>query len=130
MGRIGARRTGSWQGALKPPRGGHRTGSRTNRADEGATVEELIPIFMFMCIAGVLILRPISKKLGVLIEAFARERMVPHESPARGVDEAHLLRITAALERLNTRIDLIDDRIGFMEQLVDDRSSRRHRITG
>ena len=93
-------------------------------------MEELIPIFMFMCIAGVLILRPISKKLGVLIEAFARDRMPVQASPVRAVDDAHLIRITAALERLNTRIDLIDDRIGFMEQLVDDRSSRRHRITG
>jgi hypothetical protein len=92
-------------------------------------VEELIPIFMFMCIAGVLVLRPISKKLGVLIEAFARERMASQE-PSRTLDDAHILRITAALERLNTRIDLIDDRIGFMEQLIDDRSARRRRVTG
>lgn len=91
-------------------------------------MEELIPIFMFMCIAGVLILRPISKKLGVLIEAFARERLAT-QAPVRSLDDAHMLRITAALERLNTRIDLIDDRIGFMEQLVDDRATRR-RVTG
>jgi hypothetical protein len=88
-------------------------------------MEALIPIVLFMSIAGVMILRPISKKLGLLLEAMARERS-PH--PARGLDEVHLERITAALERLNNRLDLVDDRVAFMERLTEERPRRR--LTG
>lgn len=91
-------------------------------------VEELIPIFLFLCIAGVLILRPVTKKLGLLIEALAEERKAQARGPA-ALDEAHLERITVALERLNTRIDRVDDRMNFMEHLVEDRK-RRQRLTG
>jgi hypothetical protein len=88
--------------------------------------EELIPIFMFMCIAGVLILRPLTKKLGLLVEALAKERMASvRPASASGLEEAQLERITVALERLNTRIDLIDDRISFTERLVETRPRTR-----
>ncbi len=90
--------------------------------------EELIPIFFFMCVAGVLILRPVTKKLGLLIEAMARERM-PRERMAQGLNDSQLERITLALERLNDRIDRVDDRMSFMERLVEDRN-RRQRLTG
>jgi hypothetical protein len=88
-------------------------------------MEELIPIVMFLCIAGVLVLRPISKKLGLLLEALAKERMA---APQRNLDDVQLDRITAALERLNNRLDLVDDRVAFMERLVEERP--RHRLTG
>lgn len=93
-------------------------------------MEELIPIFLFACIAVVLILRPVTKKLGLLIEALAKERMAHAGSrgmPA-GLDEAQVERITSALERLNSRIDLIDDRMVFVERLVERRPARR--LTG
>lgn len=90
-------------------------------------MEQLIPIFLFMVIGGVLILRPISKKLGLLIEALARERMA-RTPPEQGIDEAQLIRVTAALDRLNSRMDHIDDRIGFMERLIEERP--RSRLTG
>lgn len=90
-------------------------------------MEMLIPIVLFICIAGVLILRPISKKLGVLLEALAKER-VARVTPGRPLDEAQLDRVTTALERLNNRLDLIDDRMSFMERLIEDRP--RHRLTG
>lgn len=93
-------------------------------------MEELIPIFMFMCIAGVLILRPVTKKLGLLIEAMARERM-PVASPRHSVaamDDAQVERIATALDRLNSRIDLMDDRMAFVERLVESRP--RQRLTG
>jgi hypothetical protein len=90
-------------------------------------MEEFIPIVLFMCIAGVLILRPVTKRLGLLLEALAKERMVG-PSPARALDEAQLERITHALDRLNNRLDLVDDRVAFMERLVEDRPRRR--LTG
>lgn len=92
-------------------------------------MEELIPIFLFMCIAGVLVLRPVTKKLGLLIEAMARERMGQSRPAGGELTEAQLERITAALERLNDRIDRVDDRMSFMERLVEDRN-RRQRLTG
>lgn len=92
-------------------------------------MEELIPIFLFMCVAGVLILRPVTKKLGLLIEAMAKERMSQSHGVRAGLDETQLERITVALERLNTRIDRVDDRMNFMEHLVEDRN-RRQRLTG
>lgn len=90
-------------------------------------MEELIPIVLFACIAGVLILRPFTKKLGLLLEALARERMSQAQAPNR-MDEMQLERVTVALERLNARIDRVDDRVAFMERLVEDRP--RQRLTG
>lgn len=90
-------------------------------------MEELVPIILFMSIAGVLILRPVTKKLGLLLEAFARERMGQAGRPA-ALDEAQIERITIALDRLNNRLDLVDDRITFMERLVEERPRRR--LTG
>ena len=92
-------------------------------------MEELIPIVLFMAIASVMILRPVTKKLGLLIEAIAEDRKARAARVSAGLDEAQLERITIALERLNTRIDRVDDRIGFMERLVDERP-RRTRLTG
>ncbi len=88
-------------------------------------MEELIPIVLFLCIAGVLILRPISKKLGLLLEAMARERTT---APQRTIPEVQIERITSSLERLNNRLDLVDDRVAFMERLVEERPHRR--LTG
>ncbi|MBW3554953.1 MAG: hypothetical protein KY466_15715 [Gemmatimonadetes bacterium] len=93
-------------------------------------MEEFIPMFLFMCIAGVLILRPVTKKLGLLIEALAKERMAgvaPRSTPA-ALEDAQVERIASALDRLNSRIDLLDDRMGFVERLVESRP--RQRLTG
>ena len=91
-------------------------------------MEELIPIFFFIVVGGVLIMRPVTKKLGLLIEALAKERIARTTPEPAGLDQAQLLRLTSALERLNNRMDHIDDRIGFMERLVEDRP--RSRLTG
>lgn len=96
-------------------------------------MEEFIPIFMFMCIAGVLILRPVTKKLGLLIEALAKERLAgvhARDISSGGLSETHVERMANALDRLNSRIDHIDDRIGFMERLMESRPTSRQRITG
>jgi hypothetical protein len=90
-------------------------------------MDELVPIFLFMCIAGVLILRPLTKRLGLLLEALAKDRLAPARS-VRAVEEAHLDQITTALERLNNRLDLVDDRLTFMERLTEERPRRR--LTG
>lgn len=89
-------------------------------------MENLIPIVLFMCVAGVLILRPVTKKLGLLIEAMAKERL---GSADRRPEEPHLSRVAASLDQLNSRLDLLDDRINFVERLVETRP-RHQRLTG
>jgi hypothetical protein len=97
-------------------------------------MELLVPIFLFLCIAGVLILRPISKKLGLLIEALAKERLADSGAGSgsragrAGLDAAQIDRVTTALEQLNTRLDLVDDRMAFMERLMESRPTQR--LTG
>lgn len=78
-------------------------------------MEELIPITFFISIAAVLILRPVTKRLGMLIEAVAREKDAAR-APARQ-DE----RVIALLEGMNRRLDLMEDRIEFTERLVSAR---------
>jgi hypothetical protein len=88
-------------------------------------MEMLVPIVLFLSIAGVLILRPVSKKLGLFIEALAKERTAP---PRTELADAHVERITIALEQLNSRLDLVDDRVAFVERLLEERPRRR--LTG
>ena len=84
-------------------------------------MEELIPITMFMCIAAVMILRPISKKMGALLEAMTRERLQqPASSPAT---DAQLNRVTTLLEQITRRQELLEERLDFTERLIS--SSRR-----
>lgn len=90
-------------------------------------MEALVPIFLFVCIAGVLILRPVSKKLGLLLEALAKERMAAPRA-VRPAEEDHLDQVAVALERLNNRLERMEDRVNFMERLVEDRPHRR--LTG
>jgi hypothetical protein len=78
-------------------------------------VEILIPISFFMSVAAVLILRPISKKLGGLVEATARERaQPPAEDPASA-------RTALILEHMLKRLDTIEERLDFTERLVGNR---------
>lgn len=57
-------------------------------------MEELVPITMFMCIAAVMILRPISTRVGKLLEAMTQERL-RQAQPQR--DDVQLARATLLL---------------------------------
>lgn len=90
-------------------------------------MDNLVPIVMFLCIAAVLVLRPITRPLGRLLDAMARNRREDRSARAGGstnapLDERHLERVTDLLERLNSRIDMVEDRMQFLERLLD----RRH----
>jgi hypothetical protein len=79
-------------------------------------VEALIPISMFMCIAAVMILRPITKKIGGLLEVMTRDR-----SQVRS-DDAGNARIAALMEHMTRRLDHIEERLDFTERLVSTRN--------
>lgn len=84
-------------------------------------MEELIPITMFMCVAAVLILRPLTKKLGVLLEAMTRERT------HAGVEDTNTARIIGLMEHMNRRLDQIEERLDFTERLVSSRAPSMRR---
>ncbi len=65
-------------------------------------------------------LRPITKPLGRYLESLARERAGSGE---RGLRDRDLERVTELLDRLNTRIDMLEDRMQFAERLAE--GSRR-----
>ncbi len=75
-------------------------------------MEELIPITMFLCIAAVAILRPISRRVGGLLEVMTRERQ------QHGTDAAELARIRVLMEHVVKRVDLMEERLDFTERLV------------
>lgn len=83
-------------------------------------MEELIPITMFMCIAAVMILRPISTRVGKLLEAITQERL-RQAQPVR--DDAQLARAAMLLEQVARRLELVEERLDFTERLVS--SGRR-----
>lgn len=89
-------------------------------------MEELVPIAFFFSIAAVMILRPITKRLGLLLEALARERqgMGNGAAATRPTDDRTLARVASALEQLNTRLELLEDRMEFVERLSDGRGER------
>jgi hypothetical protein len=80
-------------------------------------VEELIPITMFMCIATVMILRPISTKVGALLEAITRERM-QRQAPSATAGDPQLARVTTLLEQLVRRQEQLEERLDFTERLL------------
>ena len=76
---------------------------------------------MFMSIAAVMILRPITKKLGGLLEAISADR-----NQARTQDTTSA-RTIALLEHINRRLDLIEERVDFTERLVSTRNAEPRR---
>jgi hypothetical protein len=70
---------------------------------------DLVAITFFLSVAGVIILRPITKRLG---EYLLKARL---ERGGGRLEEPELARIRGLLERMNGRLDLREDRIDFTE---------------
>lgn len=79
-------------------------------------MEELIPMTLFVCVSMVLILRPISKRVGALLEAMTRERL-QQPAPVAAADP-QLNRIANILEHIGKRMDVMEERLDFTERLV------------
>lgn len=75
-------------------------------------MEFLVPIVLFLCVTAVLVLRPLSKNVGRLLEEMARQRA----QPALTESDAAALRQT--LENLAKRLELMEDRLDFTERLL------------
>lgn len=79
-------------------------------------MEEMIPIVMFMCIAAVAILRPLTSRAGKLLEAMARERTAA--ARPSGVEDADSARLRSLVEHISRRLDLMEERLDFTERLL------------
>lgn len=84
-------------------------------------MEALVPITLFLCITAVAILRPISKRIGGLLEVMTRERSQKQSADS----ELNAARTTLVLEQLSHRLELIEERLDFTERLMNAPDRRR-----
>ena len=72
-------------------------------------------------VGGVVLLLPVSRRLGALLEAMTRERQ---DSPqVRGA----IARLRQSIDTLEDRLELLEEKQDFTEQLLGDRNRRRLR---
>ena len=80
-----------------------------------ALVALVIPSLFIVTVGGVIMLRPITSRLGLLLEAMAREKAVSTSEETR--------RLREALETMNDRLSLLEERQDFTERLIGPRAS-------
>lgn len=75
----------------------------------------MVPMTLFVTIGGVLILRPLTKRLGLLLEANAASK--------RATDGERLQyeHVRTLLEAQNLKIEALEQRLEFTEGLLDGR---------
>ena len=78
-----------------------------------------IPIVGILATASVLILRPITKRLGDTLHQVQQDRR-----EAR-LDQGQLDQIRGLVESLQERVELVEQRQGFFESLLESRSERK-----
>ena len=81
----------------------------------------IMGIILILSIAGVILLLPIAKKLGGLLEAIAKEK----SEPQVGAELGH---IRDLLETTNARLSLLEDRQDFTDALLQDPERRNLRL--
>jgi hypothetical protein len=72
---------------------------------------ELIPIILFISIAAVAIFRPLTTRIGKVIE------QSHHEKKAR--PDPQITRLMQIMERLVDRLDRLEDRVDFTERMLE-----------
>lgn len=70
----------------------------------------VVAIVFFLTVGGVIILRPIAKRIGDLLEVYARER--------EGGLEVEVRQMREILETMNSRLQLMEERQDFAERLL------------
>lgn len=73
-------------------------------------VSMVVPVVFILTVGGVLVLRPITKRLGILLEAMAQEK-------ARMTSD-ELGRLREATNALHDRLSLIEERQDYTERLI------------
>ncbi len=76
----------------------------------------MIPITLFLTVGGVLVLRPLTKRLGLLIEASARAKGTNVDAQLQ-IDQLRLV-----VETQNLRLEQLDQKLAFAESLLEART--------
>jgi len=77
----------------------------------------LIPITLFLTIGGVLVFRPLTKRLGLMLEANAANKR------SEEIDRIQYEHIRAMLDAQNLKIATLEQRIEFSESLLEARAA-------
>lgn len=77
----------------------------------------LVAIVLILTVGGVVLLRPLSRRLGELLEVMAREREQPRL-------EGEVERLRDVVETMSGRLALLEERVDFTDALLSD-SDRR-----
>lgn len=86
-------------------------------------MEEFIPIVLFLSIAAVAILRPLTSRFGKLLEAMAREKTAALKTG--GAEDGDAARLRLAVEHISRRLDLMEERLDFTERLLSSHAGAR-----
>ncbi|HET9948716.1 MAG TPA: hypothetical protein VFQ22_07330 [Longimicrobiales bacterium] len=89
--------------------------------DGGELTAIIISVVAIVTLGGVMLLRPLSKRLAELLEVTARERKA-------GFPEVQALR--DQIETLSARLELLEDRQDFTERLLQSGEPEGGRRTG
>ncbi|UCC82731.1 MAG: hypothetical protein JSW46_17445 [Gemmatimonadota bacterium] len=84
--------------------------------------EELIPIVLFLSIAAVAIFRPLTTRIGKVIEQSQAKKSVGQDP--------QIQRIMQLMERLVDRMDRLEDRVDFTERVLERQRLEARRIPG
>jgi len=79
--------------------------------DPGAIAPMVVMVTGIVSAAGVLILRPISKRLGGLLEVMTRERRAPEPG-------AEVAQLRDLMQRIDSRLSLMEERQDFAEAIL------------
>jgi hypothetical protein len=79
-------------------------------------------VVLFICTALVLVLRPISKRLGSYLEVLAEERR--RELSQKPMDRVEAQRIVQLLENVDQRLMQLEERQEFTDKLLSDKPTK------
>jgi len=81
----------------------------------------IMGVVLILAVSGVILLRPLSKQLGTLLEAMAKERT----EPRLGEDLGHMRDL---LETIDGRLSLMEERQDFTDALLQDPEKRNLKL--
>jgi hypothetical protein len=83
----------------------------------------VVLVFVTLTVAGVILLKPLSSRLAMLLEVMAREKSEP-----RPLEEIRHVR--ELLETLDGRVSLLEERQDFTDALLSEPERRKLRPSG
>lgn len=75
-------------------------------------------VVMTLTVGGVLVLRPIAKRLGDLLEVMTREKL-------EGSERRDMVHMREIVETMNQRLQLLEERQEFTDRLLESREAKR-----